>query len=96
MIYAKDDRAKRLLALVSTVSEIGRLTAGPPGIPPATLAVLREALMKAMSDADYIADGKKLGMPLDPAPGDKVEAMVKQAIAQPPELVADLKRAASE
>jgi tripartite-type tricarboxylate transporter receptor subunit TctC len=96
MIYAKDDRAKRLLALVSTVSEIGRLTAGPPGIPPATLAVLREALMKAMSDPDYIADGKKLGMPLDPAPGDKVEAMVKQAIAQPPELVADLKRAASE
>ena len=96
MTYAKDDQAKRLLGLVSTLSEIGRLTAGPPGMPPATLAVLREALMKAMTDPGFIAEGKKLGLPLDPAPGDKVEAMVKEALAQPPETVAELKRAASE
>jgi tripartite-type tricarboxylate transporter receptor subunit TctC len=96
MIYAKDDRAKRLLTLISTLSEIGRLTAGPPGIPPATLAVLREALAKAMADPAYIADAKRLGLPLDPAPGDKVEAMVKQQLVQSPELIADLKRAASE
>ena len=96
MIYAKDDRAKRLLTLISTLSEIGRLTAGPPSIPPATLAVLREALAKAMADPAYIADGKRLGLPLDPAPGDKVEAMVKQQLVQSPELIADLKRAASE
>src|SRR6185295_12453745 len=39
--YAKDDRAKKLVALVSTLSHIGRLTVGPPGMPPAQLAALR-------------------------------------------------------
>lgn len=96
MAYAKDETAKRLLALISTLSQIGRLTAGPPGIPPATLGVLREAFAATMQDPAYIAEAKRLGLPLDPAPGDKVEAMVKQALAQPPETVAELKRAASE
>src|SRR5437763_6546576 len=31
--YVKDDRGKRLLGLVETLSGIGRPTAGPPGIP---------------------------------------------------------------
>ncbi|HMI95822.1 MAG TPA: tripartite tricarboxylate transporter substrate-binding protein [Micropepsaceae bacterium] len=96
MTYAKDERAKRLLNLVSTLSLIGRLTAGPPGMPPATLAVLREAFTATMKDPAYIAEAKRLGLPLDPASGDKVEAMVKQALAQPPETIAELKRAASQ
>jgi tripartite-type tricarboxylate transporter receptor subunit TctC len=96
MAYAKDDQAKRLLNLISTLSEIGRLTAGPPGIPPATLAVLRDALMKAMTDPAYIAEGQKLQLPLDPASGERVEAMVREALAQPAITVAELKRAASE
>jgi tripartite-type tricarboxylate transporter receptor subunit TctC len=94
--YAKDERARRLLALVSTVSQIGRLTAGPPDMPPATREVLREAVMKAMHDPGYIAEGRKLGLPLDPASGAKVEAMVKQALLQPPETIAYLARAATK
>jgi tripartite-type tricarboxylate transporter receptor subunit TctC len=94
--YAKDDESKRLLTLIATLSTIGRLTAGPPGMPADTVAVLREATMKAMADPAFIAEGKKLGLPLDPASGDKVEAMVKAALDQPPETIADLKRAASE
>jgi tripartite-type tricarboxylate transporter receptor subunit TctC len=75
---------------------MGRLTAGPPGMPPATLAVLREAFTATMKDPAYIAEAKRLGLPQDPASGDKVEAMVKQALAQPPETIAELKRAASQ
>ena len=96
MTYAKDERAKRLLNLVSTLSLMGRLTAGPPGMPPAMVAVLREAFTATMKDPAYIAEAKRLGLPLDPASGDKVEAMVKQALAQPPETIAELKRAASQ
>lgn len=96
MAYAKDDEAKRLLTLISTLSTIGRVTAGPPGMQADTVAVLREAVMKAMSDPDFVAEGRKLGLALDPAPGDKVEAMVKAALNQPPQTIADLKRAASE
>jgi tripartite-type tricarboxylate transporter receptor subunit TctC len=92
--YVKDDRGKRLLALVETLSEIGRLTAGPPGIPANVLAAEREALTAAMKDPGLVAEAKKLGLDIDPAPGDVVEARIKAALNQPPETVAALKSAA--
>jgi len=92
--YVKDDHGKRLLALVETLSEIGRLTAGPPGIPPAVLAAEREALNAAMKDPQLLAEAKKLDLDIEPAPGEVVEAKIKAALAQPPETVAALKAAA--
>jgi hypothetical protein len=50
--------------------------------------------MAAMADPGYLAESERLGLPMDPAPGDKVEAMVKQALAQSPEMIASLKNAA--
>jgi tripartite-type tricarboxylate transporter receptor subunit TctC len=92
--YVKDDRGKRLLALVETLSEIGRLTAGPPGIPTNILAFERAALDSVMKDQQFLADAKKLDLNIDAAPGDVVEARIEAALAQPPETVAALKAAA--
>lgn len=92
--YVKDDHGKRLLALVETLSEIGRLTAGPPGIPANILAAEREALMAVMKDPQFLAEAKKLELTIDAAPGDQVEAQIKAALNQPPETVAALKSAA--
>jgi len=92
--YIKDDRGKRLLGLLQALSEIGRLTAGPPGIPANILAVERRALDTAMKDPDLLAEAKKLDLDIDHAPGDVVEMKIKQALAQPPETVAALKAAA--
>jgi tripartite-type tricarboxylate transporter receptor subunit TctC len=92
--YVKDDRGKRLLALVETLSEIGRLTAGPPGMQPAVLAAEREALNAAMKDPQLLAEAKKLDLDIEPAPGDVVETKIKAALAQPPETVTALKAAA--
>ena len=47
-----------------------------------------------MCSSDLLAEAKKLVLPIDAAPGDKVEAMIKQALAQPPETIALLKAAA--
>ncbi len=92
--YVKDDRGKRLLTLVETLSEIGRLTAGPPGMQSNVLAAEREALDAAMKDPQLLAEAKKLDLALDPAPGDVVEMRIKAALNQPPETVAALKSAA--
>ena len=92
--YVKDDHGKRLLALVETLSEIGRLTAGPPGMPAGVLAAEREALDATMKDPAFVAEAKKLALELDPASGDLVEARIKAALNQPPETVAALKSAA--
>jgi tripartite-type tricarboxylate transporter receptor subunit TctC len=96
MTYAKDEEGRRLLRLISTLSGIGRLTAGPPGIPPAILATLRDAFAATMQDPRYLAEAGRINMIPSPAHGREVEALVRQALAQPPETVALLKRAVAE
>jgi tripartite-type tricarboxylate transporter receptor subunit TctC len=92
--YLRDDRAKQLLALLQAISELGRLTAGPPGIPADILAVERQALTAVMKDPDFLAEAKKLNLPIDPLPGEAVEAKIKAVLNQPAETIAALKRAA--
>ena len=92
--YIKDDRGKRLLGLLQALSEIGRLTAGPPGMPAKILAVERQALDSAMKDPQLLAEAMKLDLDIDPAPGDQVELRIKAALNQPPQTVAALKSAA--
>lgn len=92
--YIKDDHGKRLLGLLQALSEIGRLTAGPPGIPANVLAVERRTLDAVMKDPQFLAEAKKLELQIDPAPGEVVEAKIKAALNQPPATVAALKAAA--
>jgi len=92
--YVKDDRGKRLLALLETLSEIGRLTAAPPGIPANVLAAERQAFDATMKDPQFLAEAKKLDLDIHPASGAQVEVRIKAALNQPPETVAALRAAA--
>jgi tripartite-type tricarboxylate transporter receptor subunit TctC len=92
--YVKDDRGKRLLSVVEALSELGRFTAGPPGIPANVLAAERVAYIAVMQDKDFLADAKKLDLPIDYLPGDAVEAKIKAALNQSPETIDALKRVA--
>jgi tripartite-type tricarboxylate transporter receptor subunit TctC len=83
-----DPGAKSLIALVATQGDISRLTAGPPDIPADRLAALRDAFRKAMEDKEFLAKTEKLGLPVDPAYGDTVLKMVKEALQQSPETIA--------
>ena len=94
MSFAKDDRMRRLLTLVETLSEIGRLTAAPPGMPRNILDAERRAYDAAVKDPEFLAEAKKLQLPISPASGEVVEAKIMQALNQPPETVTLLKAAA--
>jgi tripartite-type tricarboxylate transporter receptor subunit TctC len=94
MALVKDDKGRKMIELVSILSEIGRLTAGPPGIPAPTLAVLRIAMDKTMADPQFLADARKLQLPIAPASGAEVETLIRHALAQPSETIALLKAAA--
>ncbi len=92
--YAKDERARKLVALVQAMSELGRLQAAPPGMQAETLAVLRTAMAQVVKDPGFVADSEKLNLPIDFLPGDVVAEKVKAALTQPPEIVAALKAVA--
>ena len=88
-----DADANKLIALVHTQGDIARLTAGPPGIPEDRLQALRGAFQRAMEDPELMAKAEKLERPVDPAYGDAVLKMIKDALNQTPETIALLKQA---
>jgi tripartite-type tricarboxylate transporter receptor subunit TctC len=91
--FAKDPEAKALIALVQSQGDIARLTAGPPKIPAPQLEALRTAYKKAMDDKELQAKAAKSGRPVEPAVGEEVAKMVKEALNQTPKTVAMLKAA---
>jgi tripartite-type tricarboxylate transporter receptor subunit TctC len=94
--FVRDPDGLKLLALVETLAELGRLTAGPPGIPADRVAYLRERFTAAVTDPQLMAEMQRLNAPLRPGRGEEVAAKVRSALNQTPETVALLKRASGE
>jgi hypothetical protein len=44
-----------------------------------------------MTDPEFLAEVKKLKYELDPTPGEELETLAKELIAQPPEIVERLR-----
>jgi len=91
LVTEKD--ALALIKLIHTQGDIQRWTAGPPGIPQDRLDALRTAFRKAMEDPELQERAIKAGRPLDPAYGDDVLIMIKEALNQSPETISMLKQA---
>jgi len=85
-------KAKKILAVIDSVAELGRLTAGPPNIPAGRLQVLRDAYKKAFTDPELLKEAVKMDMDIDPGFGDDVMKLVKAAINQPQENMDILKK----
>ena len=94
--FVKGADAQAVVALIASQGEIGRLTAGPPGIPPARLEVLRKAYRAAMEDKELQDKAAKGGRPIEPLYGEEVAKMVRTALVQTPKTVAILKEALNE
>ena len=86
MEYAKSDRARQIVELISALAQLGRITAAPPGTPDAQLNTLRAAYKSALEDPALLAEAKRKGRPIDPAFGDDVKQLVVAALDQTPEI----------
>jgi tripartite-type tricarboxylate transporter receptor subunit TctC len=91
-----DPTAKAVVALIQSQGDIGRLTAGPPGIPQDRLDALRAAYKAALEDPELLAKAEKLQVPIEPMYGDDVLNRVKEALNQTPETVALLREVSAE
>lgn len=81
-----DDRA--LLELFSSPYTIGKPTAMGPKVPPERVAALRAAYAATMTDPEFLADAKKLGLTIAPVSGDELAALMTRLAHLPPPLVA--------
>jgi len=72
------DVAKRLL----TLSGLGRLSAGPPGIPPARLQELRKAYLDALGDPELREEAARMRLPIHPWGGERVASAIQQMLEE--------------
>ena len=85
--FAETDRSKSIVNLIASLSELGRVTAAPPGMPPDRLEQLREAYKATLSDPKFLAEAQKMQLPIDFADGEQTHQLVLSALDQSPETV---------
>jgi tripartite-type tricarboxylate transporter receptor subunit TctC len=54
--------------------------------------ILRDAFTKTMSDEALLAEAKKKQWDLDPMNGEELEALAKEIMVQPPEVIERVKK----
>ncbi len=85
-------KSKKIIAVIDSMADLGRLTAAPPNVPKEKLQVLQDAYRKACSDPALIKEAEHSGLEMDPGFGDAVAGMVKNAVNQPAENTALLRQ----
>ena len=90
--YKTPDAIKRVVKVLLSAGDLGRPFIGPPGMPADRVKILREAFMKSMNDQALLADAKKRQWDLDPLSGEELEAISKEVLVQPPEVIERVKK----
>jgi tripartite-type tricarboxylate transporter receptor subunit TctC len=90
--YKTPDAIKRVAKVLFSSGDFGRPFIAPPGMAPDRIKALREAFTKTMSDPALLADTKKRRWDLDPTSGEELEAIAKEVMVQPPEVIERVKK----
>jgi tripartite-type tricarboxylate transporter receptor subunit TctC len=91
--FARSDEERQILRLFSADVVIGRPFLAPPGLPPERLALLRRAFEATMKDPAYIREAEEAGLEVEPIDGEKIQQVVVDLVATPPDIVAKAKAA---
>jgi tripartite-type tricarboxylate transporter receptor subunit TctC len=89
--YKTPDSGKRLAKVVLTAATLGRPVSAPLRLPAERTKLLREAYAKAMKDTELLADAEKRGWDVNLLSGQELEALAKDVVAQPPEVIERMK-----
>ena len=90
------DAKKRLARVVLGPGAFGRPILATPGIPAERVKLLREAYANMMKDPEFVAEAKKRQWELAPVSGERLEALAKEVIHQPPDIVERMKKIMGE
>jgi len=94
--YKTPESTRGLAVAILASGDLGRPFITPPGVAPERLKILRDAFRKTMSDPAFLADVKARKLATDPDYGEDLESLAKQAVSQPREIVARIKKLLGE
>ncbi len=84
--------SRKVVQAMLSGGEFGRPFLVTPGTPAERVKILREAFVKTLQDPELLAEAKKARMEVDHTPGDELEALIKDVLDQPPEVVDQAKK----
>jgi tripartite-type tricarboxylate transporter receptor subunit TctC len=85
---ASDPKQKATLRFVAGPSALGRSLTAPPGVPEARVAALRKAFIAMLADPEFVADAKKGRIDMNPTPGERAQALVRELADVDPAVLA--------
>ena len=89
--YKTPELGRRLATALLAAGEFHRPYIGPPNLRPELVKALREAFDKTMKDPGFLAEAAKKKLDIDPTSGAEVDALVKEVMAQPKDVIERLK-----
>ncbi|MGH7772272.1 MAG: Bug family tripartite tricarboxylate transporter substrate binding protein [Candidatus Binatia bacterium] len=90
--YRTSEQGRRLAAVILAAGELGRPYVGPPGMPGERVKILREAFMKTVNDPEFLEEAKKRKLEIRPSSGEELEALAKQVMAHPADVIERMKK----
>jgi len=90
--YKTSDVGRRLARVVLAGDELGRPMVAPPGVPADRIKILREAYASSLRDPDLIAEVNKSRLDMEPSSGEEIQALYKELMDQPREVVERVKK----
>jgi hypothetical protein len=91
--FLKPEQDRRVLEFHFNTKLLGRPLAGPPGIPPERLAVLRKAFEETVRDPAFLAEANKANLDIDPADHKEVEQLLAKFSDYPKDVIEKAKAA---
>jgi tripartite-type tricarboxylate transporter receptor subunit TctC len=83
---------RKVVQAMLSGGEFGRPFLATPGTPPERIKVLRESFVRVLKDPELLAEAKKARMEVEHTPAEELEALIKDVLDQPPEVVDQAKK----
>ena len=91
--FATSPENRKIMNLVYSAETFGRPYILAPGVPDDRVAALRRGFMEAMKDPELLAEADRMGIAIDPIPGEELQQLAAKIFATPTDLVAKTKTA---
>jgi tripartite-type tricarboxylate transporter receptor subunit TctC len=83
---------RRVVRTILAGGTIGRPFIASPGMPVEGVRTLRQAFMETMRDPKFRGEAERIGLELKPYSGEDLEALVKEVMSAPPEVIKQIKK----
>ena len=86
--FAKDEDSRTLLRLVDAPGAMAKPFALPPGVDPARVQVMRDALHATYRDPAFLEEAKAMKLEFQPKTAAEIQQILNDVLATPPDIAA--------